>query len=192
MANDKKNTGDCNSGDYNSGNCNSGYYNSGHYNSGHYNSGYRNSGNYNSGNCNSGDYNSGNCNYGFFNANTPSIRMFNRDTGKSRNEISVPYLYLPLTEWVTASQMTDAQKKADKDYHIKGGTLIQRTYHEAWAEAWQNTTEEIRQQFLDLPNFDAAIFKEITSIDVEAPKVESCEGKIVEIAGKKYTLTEVK
>jgi hypothetical protein len=40
-----------------------------------------------------------------------------------------------------------------------------------------------------LPEFDAEIFKEITGIDVNAKK--SCDGKVVEIDGKKYKLMEV-
>ena len=45
--------------------------------------------------------------------------------------------------------------------------------------------------FLDLPNFDAAIFEQITGINVAKTEV-SCNGKVVEIDGKKYELKEVK
>ena len=146
------------------------------------NSGYFNSGNYNSGHCNSGNYNSG-----FFNTDEPTVRMFNKDTGKKRSELFVPYLPIPVTEWVTENKMTDAQKKADPQFHVRGGTLIKRTYKEAWAVAWAEASAEIKQQFLDLPNFDADIFLEITGIDV---RVKSCAGKVVEIDGKKYKLVE--
>jgi hypothetical protein len=152
--------------------------NSGHYNSGNFNSGYSNSGHYNSGNYNSG----------FFNTGEPTVRLFNKDTGKKRSELSIPYVELPLTEWIPEVKMTPEQKKADPNSHVRGGTLIKRTYKEAWAAAWAKAEPELKQQFLDLPNFDADIFLEITGIDV---KSKSCAGKVVEIDGKKYKLTEV-
>ena len=200
------NSGNCNSGDCNSGNRNSGHYNSGNYNSGHYNSGNCNSGDCNSGDCNSGNRNSGDCNSGnrnlgnynsgsynsgFFNTDEPTVRMFNKDTNKKQSEIQIPYCNLKITEWISELEMTDQQKINDPDFHIKGGTLIKRTYKEAWAEYWnKEASAKDKQQFLDLPNFDAAIFKEITGIDVEAK--ETCDGKVVEIDRKKYKLKEVK
>jgi len=187
-----RNSGNCNSGSRNSGNYNSGYRNSGDYNSdsrnsGDYNSGHRNSGNCNSGYRNSGNYNSGNRNSGFFNTNEPSVRLFNKDTNLKRSEIDIPYIHLKINEWISEGKMTAEQKKADPDFHIKKGTLITRSYKEAWALYWSEASKEDKQRFLDLPNFDAEIFKEITGIDVEQ---SSCAGKIVEIEGKKYKLVE--
>jgi len=163
------NSGYGNSGDRNSGNYNSGYGNSGYGNSGDGNSGNRNSGNRNSGYGNSGHYNSGNYNSGFFNTNEPTVRLFNKDTGLLRKDIKIPYIPLPITEL--------------------DSTLITRTYKEAWAIAWSELDQQTKQQFLDLPNFCPDIFKEITGIDVQSKP--SCNGKIVEIDGKKYKLTEV-
>lgn len=180
-----RNSGDCNSGDCNSGNCNSGYRNSGNRNSGDCNSGIYNSGIYNSGNYNSGNYNSG-----FFNTDEPNVRLFNKETTFKRSDIQLPYIDLLLTEWIPEDEMTDAQKADDPQFSIKGGTLITRTYHEAWAIAWSKASDELKQQFLDLPNFDAEIFKEITGIDVKKESA-TCEGKIVEIDGKKYRLSAV-
>ena len=194
----KENSGYRNSGDYNSGNRNSGHYNSGHYNSGKCNSGdynsgdrnigdrnsgYRNSGDYNSGdynsgyrnsgNRNSGHYNSGNRNSGLFNTDEPTVRMFNKDTNIKISEFKIPYLELPVTELVSV------------------GTLITRTYKEAWGIAWSKSDQNKKNEFLNLPNFDADIFFEITGVDVRKSKEQTCTGKIVEIDGKKYKLTEV-
>ena len=192
------NSGHHNSGDFNSGHRNSGHRNSGHRNSGHYNSGDcnsgdfnsgdHNSGDHNSGDCNSGHHNSGNYNSGFFNTNEPTLRLFNKDSGLKRDEIDLPYIDLKTTEWVSENDMTSEQKKNDPDFHVKGGTLIERTYQEAWQLYWSEASQDDKQMFLDLPNFDASIFKEITGIDVES---QTCNGKIVEIDGKKYKLTEV-
>jgi hypothetical protein len=143
--------------------------NSGNCNTGNYNSGYRNSGDYNTGNYNSGYYNAGYYNSGFFNTDEPTVRMFNKDTGKKYSELCIPHIDIPLIEW-------------------KNGSLITRTYKEAWALTWSELNDATKQQFLDLPNFDAKIFKEITGIDVNA---NDCDGKVVEIEGVKYKLSKV-
>jgi len=183
-----RNSGHCNSGNYNSGHCNSGNHNSGHHNSGDRNSGHRNSGDHNSGHCNSGHCNSGDRNSGFFNTDEPTVRMFNKDTNLKRSDIDMPYIYLKTTEWIPEEKMTTKQKKNDPDFHIKGGTLIKRNYKEAWQLFWNETDQKTKDKFLKLPNFDAEIFEEITGINVNK---ESCNGKIVEIEGKKYKLQEI-
>ena len=80
--------------------------------------------------------------------------------------------------------MTDEQKKADLDFHVKKGTLITRRYTEAWAIAWAKLSKEEKQKFFDLPNFDWAIFTEITGIVSPDQKQES-ENEIV-LNGVRY------
>jgi hypothetical protein len=167
------NSGDRNSGDRNSGKYNSGDYNSGKYNSGDWNSGYWNSGDWNSGDRNSGSYNSGSFNSGFFNTDEPTVRLFNKDTNIKKSDLEIPYIDLKLTEWDSETN-----------------SLITRTYKEAWSLAWKEMSEEDKNRFLNLPNFDADIFEEITGINT-GKKESTCNGKIVEIDGKKYKLTEV-
>jgi hypothetical protein len=183
-----RNSGSYNSGSYNSGSINSGSYNSGSINSGSINSGSYNSGNRNSGDRNSGQYNSGNRNSGFFNTDEPTVRMFNKDTGLKIGLINIPFIDLKINEWINEDEMTDEQKLADKDFHIKGGALIKRDYKEAWALYWSEASKENKDRFLNLPNFCPEIFKEITGIDVNK---KGCAGKIVEIDGKKYELKEL-
>jgi hypothetical protein len=154
------------------------------------NSGDHNTGNGNTGDYNTGDYNTGNCNTGFFNTDEPTLRLFNKDTGLKRHEIDIPYVNLLTTEWVEEKDMTSYQKISDPDYRIKGGTLITRTYKEAWAKAWSEMNQETKDRFLNLPNFDPEIFLEITGIDVRKEET-SCDGRIVEIDGKKYKLQEI-
>ena len=164
------NSGYYNSGDRNSGHGNSGYYNSGYYNSGYYNSGYCNSGYYNSGDRNSGHYNSGDGNSGFFNTNEPKMRLFNRECEYTYSEFVAKFGNLPLnltiTEWVSSTDMTDAEKAAHPSHEITGGYLKTFTYKEAWSNAWKNANDEQKRWFLSLPNFDADIFFEITGIRV--------------------------
>ena len=182
------NIGDCNSGNCNSGNCNSGDWNSGNCNSGDCNSGNCNSGNWNSGNCNSGnwnsgDWNSGNCNSGdcnatsfsngCFNTVSPKIYMFNKPTDwtfeqwfncrarRLLNEIDD----CPL-EYVDLSDMTDEEKAAHPEAKTTGGYLKERTTADNARKWWAELSADDRNVILSLPNFDAAIFKEITGVDV--------------------------
>ena len=181
-------TGRCNSGNRNSGNWNSGDWNSGDRNSGDWNSGDRNSGDWNSGNRNSGDWNSGNRNSGnwnsgdwnatsfsngCFNTVSPKIYMFNKPTDwtfeqwfncrarRLLNEIDD----CPL-EYVYLSDMTDEEKAAHPEAETTGGYLRKRTTADNARKWWAGLSADDQNVILSLPNFDAAIFKEITGVDV--------------------------
>ena len=183
-----RNSGNRNSGDWNSGNCNSGDWNSGNWNSGDWNSGNRNSGNWNSGDWNSGDWNSGNRNSGnwnsgdwnatsfsngCFNTVSPKIYMFNKPTDwtfeqwfncrarRLLNEIDD----CPL-EYVYLSDMTDEEKAAHPEAETTGGYLRKRTTADNARKWWAGLSADDQNVILSLPNFDAAIFKEITGVDV--------------------------
>ena len=173
-----RNSGNCNSGNWNSGNCNSGNWNSGNCNSGNWNSGDRNSGNcnsgnWNSGNCNSGDWNATSFSNGCFNTVSPKIYMFNKPTDwtfeqwfncRSRrllngiDDCPLEYVYL--------SDMTDEEKAAHPEAETTGGYLKERTTADNARKWWAGLSADNRKIILSLPNFDAAIFKEITGIDV--------------------------
>ena len=171
-------TGCCNSGNRNSGNWNSGDWNSGDWNSGNCNSGNRNSGNRNSGNRNSGNWNSGDWNAtsfsnGCFNTVSPKIYMFNKPTDwtfeqwfncrarRLLNEIDD----CPL-EYVYLSDMTDEEKAAHPEAETTGGYLRKRTTADNARKWWAGLSADDQNVILSLPNFDAAIFKEITGVDV--------------------------
>ena len=179
------NSGNRNSGDWNSGNCNSGDCNSGNCNSGDCNSGNRNSGNCNSGNCNSGNCNSGDCNSGDWNATSfsngcfntvsPKIYMFNKPTDWTlENWLNCRARFMltdiddcPL-EYVYLSDMTDEEKAAHPEAETTGGYLKERTTADNARKWWAGLGADDRNIIFSLPNFDAAIFKEITGIDVDA------------------------
>ena len=168
-----RNSGNWNSGDWNSGNCNSGNWNSGNCNSGNCNSGNWNSGNRNSGNWNSGDWNTTSFSNGCFNTVSPKIYMFNKPTDwtfeqwfncrarRLLNEIDD----CPL-EYVYLSDMTDEEKAAHPEAETTGGYLKERTMADNARKWWEGLSADDRNVILSLPNFDAAIFKEITGIDV--------------------------
>ena len=177
------NSGNCNSGDWNSGNWNSGNWNSGNsnsgnsnsgdWNSGNSNSGNRNSGNSNSGNSNSGDWNATSFSNGCFNTVSPKIYMFNKPTDwtferwlncrarRLLNDIDDCQL-----ECVYLSDMTDEEKAAHPEAETTGGHLKERTTADNARKWWAGLSADDRNVILSLPNFDAAIFKEITGVDV--------------------------
>ena len=184
------NSGNRNSGDWNSGDCNSGNWNSGNRNSGDWNSGDCNSGNWNSGNCNSGNWNSGNRNSGnrnsgdwnktsfsngCFNTVSPKIYMFNKPTDWTLEHwLNCRACYLlnqiddcPL-EYVWFDSMTDEEKAAHPEAETTGGYLKERTTADNARKWWAGLSADDRNIIFSLPNFDAAIFKEITGIDVDA------------------------
>ena len=169
------NSGDCNSGDWNSGDCNSGDWNSGNRNSGNRNSGNRNSGNRNSGNRNSGDWNKTSFSNGCFNTVSPKIYMFNKPTDWTFEQwFNCRARYLlnqiedcPL-EYVWFDSMTDEEKAVHPEAKTTGGYLKERTTADNARKWWAGLSADDRNIIFSLPNFDAAIFKEITGIDVDA------------------------
>ena len=168
-------TGRCNSGDWNSGDWNSGDWNSGNWNSGNWNSGDWNSGNRNSGDCNSGDWNKTSFSNGCFNTVSPKIYMFNKPTDWTFEQwFNCRARYLlnqiddcPL-EYVWFDNMTDEEKAAHPEAETTGGYLKERTTADNARKWWAGLSADDRNIIFSLPNFDAAIFKEITGIDVDA------------------------
>ena len=145
---------------------------------GHCNSGNRNSGDWNSGDCNSGDRNSGDWNKtsfsnGCFNTVSPKIYMFNKPTDWTFEQwFNCRARYLlnqiedcPL-EYVWFDTMTDEEKAAHPEAETTGGYLKERTTADNARKWWAGLSADDRNIIFSLPNFDAAIFKEITGIDV--------------------------
>lgn len=143
-------TGRCNSGDWNSGNCNSG-------------------------NRNSGDWNKTSFSNGCFNTVSPKIYMFNKPTDWTLEHwLNCRARYLlnqiddcPL-EYVWFDSMTDEEKAVHPEAKTTGGYLKERTTADNARKWWAGLSADDRNIIFSLPNFDAAIFKEITGIDVDA------------------------
>ena len=185
-----RNSGDCNSGDCNSGNWNSGNRNSGNCNSGDWNSGNWNSGNRNSGNCNSGNWNSGDCNSGdwnsgdwnntnfsngCFNTVEPKIHLFNKPSEWTyRDWLNSDARYLlnqipgDVLEYIWFENMTDEEKEVHPEAETTGGYLKELDNSECAVIWWRSLDQRKKNVIMAIPNFDKAIFKEITGIDVDA------------------------
>ena len=187
------NSGNCNSGNHNSGNYNSGNYNSGNYNSGSWNSGNCNNGSCNSGNYNSGSWNSGNCNSGdwntgnqntgdwngtnysngCFNTIEPKITFFNKksdwtynDWRESRAKYLLDEIPIKTYKWIFLRDMTKEEKETNPNAETTNGYLKIMEPEISVQEWWNRLSEEDKNIILNIPNFDAEIFKEITGIDV--------------------------
>ena len=159
----------------NTGKACTGRCNSGNRNSGNRNSGNRNSGNWNSGDWNSGDWNKTSFSNGCFNTVSPKIYMFNKPTDWTLEHwLNCRARYLlnqiddcPL-EYVWFDSMTDEEKAVHPEAKTTGGYLKERTTADNARKWWAGLSADDRNIIFSLPNFDAAIFKEITGIDVDA------------------------
>ncbi len=177
------NSGNRNSGDQNSGNWNSGNRNSGDQNSGNRNSGDRNSGNWNSGDQNSGNWNSGNRNSGDWNSCSYSSGCFNTIEHKmflfnklsdwtyhdwirsdARRVLSrIPHRHL---EQVSYDSMSDTEKEANPEVKTTS-TFLRMVDNPDVQNWWRSISDEDKKAILSIPNFNKAIFKEITGVDVD-------------------------
>ena len=157
------------------GRCNSGDWNSGDWNSGNRNSGDCNSGDCNSGNRNSGDWNKTSFSNGCFNTVSPKIYMFNKPTDwtfeqwfNCRARCLLNQIEDCPLEYVWFDTMTDEEKAAHPEAETTGGYLKERTTADNARKWWAGLSADDRNIIFSLPNFDAAIFKEITGLDVDA------------------------
>jgi hypothetical protein len=152
-------------------------------NTGNWNSGNWNSGNGNSGDGNSGNWNSGYGNSGIFNTSEPKMEAFNKKCDMNYSEFREKFGYkdieFPLNVWRDESKMTDEEKKNVKGWSEMGGYLKTLSYKEAWAEGWKEATQEQKDWYKSLPNFDPEIFFEITGIRIDEDLIGEESGKLV-------------
>ena len=138
------------------------------------NSGDWNSGNRNSGNRNSGDWNKTCFSNGCFNTESPKIFLFNKPSDWTYQDwLNSDARYIlncipsNVLEWIWSDDMTDEEKTAHPEHQVTGGFLKhieKETGRQMW---WDDLSDYEKEIVLNLPNFDKAIFKEITGIDVQ-------------------------
>lgn len=176
------NTGDSNAGNYNTGNRNTGNFNIGDWNTGVFNTGDWNTGNRNTGNFNIGDFNTGDWNTGDWNTASfsngvfcteePEVLIFNKPSGMTLGQwhnseacyLLNQILFAP-NGWVWDDEMTDEEKEAHPEYKATGGFLKILDTSDCCIRWWENLNESDRDVIRSIPNFDAAIFKQITGIE---------------------------
>ena len=138
------------------------------------NSGDCNSGNRNSGDCNSGDWNKTCFSNGCFNTESPKIFLFNKPSDWTYQDwLNSDARYIlncipsNVLEWIWSDDMTDEEKTEHPEHQVTGGFLKhieKETGRQMW---WDGLSDHEKEIVLNLPNFDKAIFKEITGIDVQ-------------------------
>ena len=62
--------------------------------------------------------------------------------------------------------MTDDEKREHPEHETIGGYLKTVEFETACRIMWHNLSECEKQAVMEIPNFDAKIFEEITDIDV--------------------------
>ena len=144
-------------------------------NSGDWNSGNRNSGDCNSGNRNSGDWNNTNFSNGCFNTVEPKIHLFNKPSEWTyRDWLNSDARYLlnqipgDVLEYIWFENMTDEEKEVHPEAETTGGYLKELDNSECAVIWWRSLDQRKKNVIMAIPNFDKAIFKEITGIDVDA------------------------
>ena len=73
---------------------------------------------------------------------------------------------IPLNRWIDKYDMTDEEKSSVTGWETMGGYLKTLHFKEA-CRVWWGENPDDHDRFLNLPGFDAVIFKDITGIDVE-------------------------
>ena len=166
------NIGDYNTGSRNIGNCNAGCGNTGTRNTGDFNTGDGNTGDWNTGNFNTGSWNKTDFSSGFFNTKAQPIYAFNKELNISRDEfcnceglkvLSMNFGRIWLRQ---TNDMTDEEKQAHPEYKAKGGYFKTVDFKTVCKMVWNELIDDDKQAVMEIPNFDAEIFKEITGIDV--------------------------
>ena len=133
-----------------------------------------NSGNRNSGDWNSGDWNKCSFSNGCFNTESPKIYLFNkpspwtyRDWLNSEARFLLNQIPGDVLEYRWLENMTDEEKAEHPEAETTGGYLKELDNSECALIWWRGLNDRQKAIITALPNFDKAIFKEITGIDVD-------------------------
>ena len=179
----KTSTGNRSTGDWSTGDRSTGDHSTGDRSTGDGSTGYGSTGDYSISNGSTGHFSTIDGQPSFFD------KPFNGTWAEALELI--PYVQLKLgTYWVASSEMTDQQKVDHPTHEQTGGVLLtyDHTYHQAWEIAWAEMNQATKDRFLNLPNFDAEKFKQITGIDttsVQGPR------NVTVIDGKTYRLEKI-
>jgi len=119
----------------------------------------------NTGDRNAGNWNAGNLNTGFLNTITQKIIIFNKETDININDIQFPiYFNFVITEWILSLNMGEEEKIKYPQHKSTGGFLKKYGYKEAWVKSFNAATVEDVRLTLNIPNFDYAVFEELSGI----------------------------
>ncbi|WP_455758369.1 pentapeptide repeat-containing protein [Ruminococcus champanellensis] len=127
----------------------------------------------NSGNWNSGDWNSCSYSSGCFNTIEHKMFLFNKLSdwtyhdwirSDARRVLSrIPHRHL---KPVSYDSMSDMEKEANPEAKTTG-TFLRIVDNPDVQNWWRSISDEDKKAILSIPNFNKAIFKEITGVDVD-------------------------
>ena len=193
-----RSTGDRSTGDCSTGDCSTGYGSTGDYSTGDCSTGDCSTGDFSTGDFSTGNRSTGNCSTsnnstGHFSTIDGQPSFFDKPFNGTWDEANalIPSVELKLGSYrVLSLRMTEQQKADHPSHETTGGVLLSydHTYHQAWAIAWAEMDQETRDRFLNLPNFDAEKFKQITGIDTVAVNKPR---NVTVINGKTYRLDKI-
>ena len=125
--------------------------------------------------CNSGNRNNTNFSNGCFNTVEPKIHLFNKPSEWTyRDWLNSDARYLlnqipgDVLEYIWFENMTDEEKEVHPEAETTGGYLKELDNSECAVIWWRSLDQRKKNVIMAIPNFDKAIFKEITGIDVDA------------------------
>ena len=124
--------------------------------------------------CNSGDWNKCDFSNGCFNTTSPKIYLFNKPSEWTYEDwLNSEARYLlnqipgDVLEYICLSDMTDEEKAAHPEAETTGGYLKVLDNSECAVIWWRGLSDRQKAIITAIPNFDKAIFKEITGIDID-------------------------
>ena len=137
------------------------------------NTGDRNTGDRNTGDCNTGDWNTASFSSGCFCTGNQKILMFNkpsewtlRDWWYSDARRLMNNIQKNVVEWVYTENMSEEEKGKHPEHQTTGGYLKVLDESECAQIWWDGLNQTHRQIIMELPNFDAEIFRKCTGIKV--------------------------
>ena len=120
-----------------------------------------------------------------------NLQIFNKpvteeEYNKVKNALNIKNFKLPVAKWVETKDMTKEEKDKWLSHKQTGGYLKTLSYQDAWKEMWSILSQEDKDFFKGIVNFDPEIFEKITGIKIEDET--SLVGKEIEVKfdGKSY------
>ena len=115
------------------------------------------------------------------------LRIFNQEVSETRYDevkkiLTDNQIKITLTKWTDYKELEESEQTTTTEG--LGGLLKTFSYENAWLNFWNEATREQKNCILELPEFDADIFKEITGIDVEEQVEELTLAEVCKRLGK--------
>ena len=132
----------------------------------------------NSGDCNSGDWNSGDWNKasnvaGCFNTQSRKLKFFDKETEMTFEQWKnseacwlMNRIDFRPADWIWSNEMSDVEKIEHPEHETTGGYLKIRDNTDACTEWWNGLSKNEKQVIMNIPNFDADKFFNITGVKV--------------------------